>query len=241
MVTQEKLHALGQLVAGVAHEIRNPLTSIKTFIDLLPSKYDKPQFRQVLMEHMPTEVNRLNAIVTDLIEYARPRPPNITNCPAHELISLLAFHKVTMAKKQIHFEQAIDEDLIFYIDLQQIHQVILNLVLNSIQAVEEREVKTITISIDRENEKTGRITISDSGIGIKQDEQNHIFEPFYTNKDKGVGLGLTLSYRLIKENNGDIQVKSHPDCGTTFIILLPLYTNELKKEEKSDVTCISDR
>ncbi|KWW17269.1 hypothetical protein AS888_21905 [Peribacillus simplex] len=241
LVTQEKLHALGQLVAGVAHEIRNPLTSIKTFIDLLPSKYDKPQFRQVLMEHLPTEVNRLNAIVTDLIEYARPRPPNITNCPAHELISLLAFHKVTMAKKQIHFEQAIDEDLIFYIDLQQIHQVILNLVLNSIQAVEEREVKTITISIDRENEKTGRITISDSGIGIKQDEQNHIFEPFYTNKDKGVGLGLTLSYRLIKENNGDIQVKSHPDCGTTFIILLPLYTNELKKEEKSDVTCISDR
>lgn len=223
LVTQEKLHALGQLVAGVAHEIRNPLTSIKTFIDLLPSKYDNPQFRQVLMEHLPTEVNRLNAIVTDLIEYARPRPPNITNCYAHELISLLAFHKVTMEKKQINFEQTIDEDLIFYIDLQQIHQVILNLVLNSIHAVEETEEKTIKITIDKEKENTGRITISDTGKGMKQEEQNHIFEPFFTNKEKGVGLGLTLSYRLIKENNGDIHVKSHPNSGTQFIILLPLY------------------
>ncbi|MGE7760254.1 transporter substrate-binding domain-containing protein [Peribacillus sp. NPDC097895] len=226
LVTQEKLHALGQLVAGVAHEIRNPLTSIKTFIDLLPSKYDNPQFRQVLMEYLPNEVNRLNAIVTDLIEYARPRPPNKTNCYAHELISLLAFHKVTMEKKQINFEQAIDEDLIFYIDLQQIHQVLLNLVLNSIQAVEETKDKTIKITIDKENEKTGRITIFDTGIGMKQEDQNHIFEPFFTNKEKGVGLGLTLSYRLIKENNGDIQVKSYPNSGTTFIILLPLYIEQ---------------
>ncbi|MGG4154426.1 transporter substrate-binding domain-containing protein [Peribacillus muralis] len=242
LITQEKLHALGQLVAGVAHEIRNPLTSIKTFIDLLPSKYDKPQFRQVLMEHLPNEVNRLNAIVTDLIEYARPRPPNITNCPAHELISLLAFHKVTMEKKKINFEQAIDENLIFYIDLQQIHQVILNLILNSIQAVEEKVEKIIKITINKENEKTGRISISDTGKGIKQEDQNHIFEPFYTNKDKGVGLGLTLSYRLIKENNGDIQVKSHPDCGTTFTILLPLSTTEtMKEEDQYEVTCISDR
>ncbi|MDM5222842.1 transporter substrate-binding domain-containing protein [Peribacillus sp. NJ11] len=223
LVTQEKLHALGQLVAGVAHEIRNPLTSIKTFIDLLPSKYDNPQFRQVLMEHLPTEVNRLNAIVTDLIEYARPRPPNITNCYAHELISLLAFHKVTMEKKQINFEQTIDDDLIFYIDLQQIHQVLLNLVLNSIHAVEETEEKNIKITIDKENEKTGRITISDTGKGMKQEELNHIFEPFFTNKEKGVGLGLTLSYRLVKENNGDIHVKSYPNSGTKFIILLPLY------------------
>ncbi|MGY3314537.1 signal transduction histidine kinase [Peribacillus simplex] len=223
LVTQEKLHALGQLVAGVAHEIRNPLTSIKAFIDLLPSKYDNPQFRQVLMEHLPTEVNRLNAIVTDLIEYARPRPPNITNCHAKDLISLLAFHKVTMGKKQINFEQTIEEDLIFYIDLQQIQQVLLNLVLNSIHAVEETKEKTIKITIDKENEKTGRIAISDTGKGMKQEELNHIFEPFFTNKEKGVGLGLTLSYRLIKENNGDIHVKSYPNSGTKFTILLPLY------------------
>ncbi|KQU27145.1 hypothetical protein ASG65_00820 [Bacillus sp. Leaf13] len=222
LVTQEKLHALGQLVAGVAHEIRNPLTSIKTFIDLLPSKYENPQFRQVLMEHLPTEVNRLNAIVTDLIDYARPRPPNIRNYYAHELISLLAFHKVTMEKKQINFEQTIDEDLVFYIDLQQIHQVLLNLVLNSIQAVEETEHKTIKITIDKMNEKTGRIIIADTGKGMKQEEQNHIFEPFFTNKEKGVGLGLTLSYRLIKENNGDIYVKSYLNSGTKFVILLPL-------------------
>ncbi|MBK5441601.1 ATP-binding protein [Peribacillus sp. TH24] len=99
---------------------------------------------------------------------------------------------------------------------------LLNLVLNSIQAVEETEHKTIKITIDKMNEKTGRIVIADTGKGMKQEEQNHIFEPFFTNKEKGVGLGLTLSYRLIKENNGDIYVKSYLNSGTKFVILLPL-------------------
>ncbi|MBS4189797.1 transporter substrate-binding domain-containing protein [Bacillus sp. FJAT-49705] len=234
LITQEKLHALGQLVAGVAHEIRNPLTSIKTFIDLIPRKYDQPNFQKVLMEHLPEEVNRLNRIVTDLIDYARPSLPNIQPCTAIELTSLLAILQVTMDENRIEFEQHIESDLVFNIDPQQIRQVLLNLLLNAIQAVEETEVKKIKIIMKKEDFKKGRIVIRDTGKGMEQEELNHIFEPFYTTKGKGVGLGLTLSYNLIKENNGDIQVSSIPNTGTTFTVVLPLYQKEeIQNEAKS--------
>jgi signal transduction histidine kinase len=235
LITQEKLHALGQLVAGVAHEIRNPLTSIKTFIDLLPKKYDSPQFREMIIEHLPNEVNRLNLIVSDLVDFVRPRPPNKQLYVANELTNFLTFHQVTIEKKQIVLEKYIDDSLSFYIDIQQVRQVLLNLILNAINAVEETPLKKIVISIEKEDENTGRIKIRDTGKGMRQEEINRIFEPFYTTKEKGVGLGLTLSYNKIKENNGDIQVNSKLNEGTTFIVTLPLY----QKEEKHETTCTS--
>ncbi|MEH6940944.1 transporter substrate-binding domain-containing protein [Bacillus sp. JJ722] len=227
LITQEKLHALGQLVAGVAHEIRNPLTSIKAFIDMLPSKYDRPKFREVIIEHLPAEVNRLNMIVTDLVDYARPRPPNKQQYSANELTSLLTFLQVTIDKKRITLEQSLNHNLVFYIDPQQIRQVLLNLLLNAIDAVEDAEEKRITISLETAEEGMGEIMISDTGKGMKPEELNHIFEPFYTSKEKGVGLGLTLSYNLVKENNGDIQVSSQPNQGTVFTVKLPLCQKEL--------------
>ncbi|MGG1397411.1 transporter substrate-binding domain-containing protein [Bacillus salipaludis] len=234
LITQEKLHALGQLVAGVAHEIRNPLTSIKTFIDLIPKKYNQPKFQKVLMEHLPEEVNRLNRIVTDLIDYARPSLPNIQPCTAQQLTSLLSILKVTMDKNKIEFEQCIDPELVFHIDSQQIRQVLLNLLLNAVHAVEETEEKKITISMEKEDSEKGSIMIRDTGKGMEQGELNHIFEPFFTTKGKGVGLGLTLSYNLIQENHGDILVNSIPNKGTTFTVLLPLYTKEeIRIEAKS--------
>ena len=229
LITQEKLHALGQLVAGVAHEIRNPLTAIKTYIDLLPSKYAQPKFREMMIEHLPSEVNRLNTIVSDLVDYARPRPPNKQRISALELTSLLDFLQVTIEKKQIILEQSIEENLFFIIDPQQIRQVLLNLILNSIHAVEGTDEKRIAFCMEKEDKGKGRITISDTGKGMEQEEQIRIFEPFYTNKEKGVGLGLTLSYQLIKENNGDIHVSSQPHQGTMFTITLPLYQEEEEK------------
>lgn len=225
--SQEKIHALGQLVAGVAHEIRNPLTSIKTFIDLLPRKYDQPKFRESIIEHLPAEVNRLNKIVTDLLDYSRPRPPEKQRYNSVDgLISLLSFLQITIERKQIVLEQFVEENLVFYIDPQQIRQVLLNLILNAIDAVEETDEKKITINIEKENETTGKITITDTGRGIRKKDIGRIFEPFYTNKEKGIGLGLSVSYKLIKENNGDIQVNSHPNQGTIFTVLLPLFETE---------------
>lgn len=227
LIVQEKLHALGQLVAGVAHEIRNPLTSIKMFVDMLPNKYDQPQFREAILEHLPPEIDRLNMIVTDLLNYARPRSPSREAYTASALLaSLLTLLRVVMEKNQIVLEQVVQDDLTFYIDPQQIRQVFLNLLLNSIDAMETQSVKKITITVAKETETNGRVSITDTGIGITSEQMKRIFEPFYTRKPNGVGLGLPLSYKLIKENDGEMHVLSQPDEGTTVIVLLPLHRSE---------------
>lgn len=223
LITQKKLHALGQLVAGVAHEIRNPLTSIQAFVDMLPVKYDNPKFRKVMINHLPKEVKRLNMIVTDLVDFARPRPPDKQRYSTTELISMLTFFQVTIEKNHVQFEKEINEEIIFYIDPSQIRQVLLNLLFNALDAVTDVQDKIILLKIEKEDDQTGRISIQDTGIGMSEEELNHIFEPFYTSKEKGVGLGLTLSFNLIKENNGDIFVDSIPNEGTVFNVLLPLY------------------
>ncbi|MGM9925569.1 MAG: transporter substrate-binding domain-containing protein [Bacillus sp. (in: firmicutes)] len=228
LITQEKLRALGQLVAGVAHEIRNPLTSIKAFIDMLPSKYDSPAFRETIMEHLPAEVNRLNMIVTDLVDFARPKPPNKQPFSAVELASLLSFLQVTIDKKDIRLEQSLHDSYIFYVDPQQVRQVLLNLLLNAIDAVETSEEKRISITLAKADADKGGIRIADTGKGMAQEELAHIFEPFYTSKEKGVGLGLTLSYNLVKENDGDIQVSSRLHQGSVFTVVLPFYKGDNK-------------
>ncbi|MEA1853812.1 transporter substrate-binding domain-containing protein [Cytobacillus sp. FSL W7-1323] len=226
LLTQEKLHALGQLVAGVAHEIRNPLTSIKTFINLIPRKIAQKDFQEMLVKHLPKEVDRLNQIVTDLIDYARPSTPRIQPCSASELTTMLTFLHVTMKDEHIDFQLKVPDGLVFYIDPQQIRQVLLNILLNGVDAVKNVTGKRIELEMYHLDGECGEISIKDNGEGMSVEQQHHIFDPFYTTKAKGVGLGLTLSYHLVQENNGDISVTSTKEEGTRFVITLPIYREE---------------
>ncbi|MFK2826250.1 transporter substrate-binding domain-containing protein [Bacillus sp. B190/17] len=226
LATQEKMRALGQLIAGVAHEIRNPLTSMKTFIDLLPRKYEDSEFRQELLKHVPEALKRMNTIVESLLDYARPKHPQKQKLEAAAFIrSVTAIIEPTIKKNHVHLELEVEPEWEMICDPGQLKQVILNLLLNALDAMETSADKRLTIKAEKQGE-TGLIKIIDSGIGMNTEKISHIFEPFYTTKPHGVGLGLTLCYQWIKENNGDMQVEAEKGKGTTFIITLPAAKKE---------------
>ncbi|KMY52736.1 hypothetical protein AC623_01000 [Bacillus sp. FJAT-27231] len=222
LANQEKMRALGQLVAGVAHEIRNPLTSMKTFVDLLPKKYEDPAFRQELVKYVPEALKRMNTIVESLLDYARPKHPQKQRIQVAAFInSVAAIIEPTLKKNHIHLELDIDEKLDIICDPDQLKQVMLNLLLNALDAMEEEPRKHLTIKAEPQGE-AGVIQVMDSGIGMDKESVSHIFEPFYTTKPHGVGLGLALCYQWVKENNGDMRVKTEKEKGTTFTVTLPV-------------------
>jgi len=222
LATQEKMRALGQLVAGVAHEIRNPLTSVKTFIDLLPNKYENPEFRKELSKHVPEALRRMNRIVESLVDYARPKYPQKAAFDVETFINSVAvIISPTLKKKAVHLSLDIESGMQLYSDPDQIKQIMLNLMLNALDAMENSPRKQLSIRAVTENE-LGFIDVSDTGKGIDEKDVPHIMEPFYTTKKQGVGLGLSLCYQWIEENNGEITMQTKQGNGTTFTIILPV-------------------
>ncbi|MCF6094587.1 transporter substrate-binding domain-containing protein [Microaerobacter geothermalis] len=222
LATQEKMRALGQLVAGIAHELRNPLTAIKTFTELLPVKYHNSSFQEAFITHVPKEINRLNEIVESLLDYSRPKYPKKEIFDLKELIhSIIPLMEATFKKKEITYTQWIQPDCYLYADPHQLKQVFLNLLLNAIDAMERSTIKHLTMEASIKNERI-EIVITDSGCGISKDIAKKIFEPFFTRKKHGVGLGLTVSYQLVKENEGSVEVVSIPNKKTSFILRFPL-------------------
>ncbi|MCM3790542.1 transporter substrate-binding domain-containing protein [Domibacillus indicus] len=222
LATQEKMRALGQLVAGVAHEIRNPLTSVKTFIDLLPRKYENPEFRKELLKHVPEALRRMNRIVESLLDYARPKHPQKISFDVETFIhSAAAIIEPTLKKQGVRLCLEIEPGMQLYSDPDQIKQVMLNLMLNALDAMEASSEKKLSVRAEIEN-GMGCIHVTDTGIGIEELELPHILEPFYTTKKQGVGLGLALCYQWIQENNGEISIETKRGYGTTFTLILPL-------------------
>ncbi|KZN98507.1 transporter substrate-binding domain-containing protein [Pseudobacillus badius] len=230
LATQEKMRALGQLVAGVAHEIRNPLTSMKTFVDLLPRKYEDPAFRQELVKYVPEALKRMNTIVESLLDYARPKHPQTQKLKAAAFIQSAAdIIEPTLKKHRVRLEIQADPQLEVICDPDQLKQVMLNLLLNALDAMEQTEKKQLTIKAAK-RKGSGVIQVADTGMGIDSHSALQIFEPFYTTKPHGVGLGLALCYQWIKENHGDLQVETEPGKGTVFTIILPTAEEEGEKK-----------
>lgn len=215
----DKMQSLGRLAAGLAHEIRNPLTAIKTYTDILPNKFESKEYREHFMEVIPKEIKRIDDLLTLLLDYARPKigvyqPTSFKNLIS-KITSLFSIH---LKQKGIKIVYDV-EDITLWCDEQQLHQVLVNLLLNSIEAIDDDG--KITIFAQEENNRA-IIKIIDNGCGIPPEALSKIFDPFFTLKTKGYGLGLAISRQLVEDNKGMIEFSSKIGDGTEVTINLPI-------------------
>lgn len=219
---KDKMEAIGNLAAGIAHEIRNPLTSIKTFVELLPQKYDNPLFREKISYFVPREIERLNSLLNTLLDYARPRKSLQQTENLLDLVrNTLVLFGTMFEKNKIRIAVEIDPDLKVFVDRQQIQQVFINVIMNAVEATEGVSEPKILIAAEQKAKEV-IIVFQDNGMGIENDNLRKIFDPFFTTKPTGTGLGLAVSYQILKENMGRIWVESKPGEGTKVFISLPI-------------------
>ncbi|MDI6860539.1 MAG: ATP-binding protein [Caldisericia bacterium] len=215
----EALKTLGIFTTGVAHEIRNPLTAIKGFTQILEKKFEKDSDELKYTRTILNEVKRLEDIIKDLLMYGRPSPPNKVlshiSSVIKDSISLL---QEKISEKNMNIELDINFDPKFNFDPKQMEQVLLNLILN---AIESSDYNGKIIIKTKRYEDGILIEVRDFGFGIKEEDKEKIFTPFFTTKEKGTGLGLPISQKLVEMHNGKIWFNSDQN-GTSFFVYLPI-------------------
>jgi PAS domain S-box-containing protein len=233
----DRLASLGTLSAGMAHEIKNPLVSIKTFAQLLPERYQDSDFRETFSNLIGHEIDRIDSLVNQLLRFARPAKPLLKPMHVHSVLEKslqLLGHRLYQKEIKLTRSWQADVDTI-RADADQLEQVFLNFFLNAMDAMKHGGEMTVSTEIRPADEWvaaiTGtngdvhevlRITIRDNGEGIKNEDIPHVFDPFFTTKDYGTGLGLSVVHGIIQEHGGQIEVESELAKGTSFHILLPL-------------------
>ncbi|MDH3443923.1 MAG: ATP-binding protein [Deltaproteobacteria bacterium] len=225
----DRLSSLGMLTAGLAHEIRNPLVAIRTFTQLLPERYDDAEFRQFFQGLALKEVDRICGLINDLLNFARPSRPKIAEENLNEVVDGVARILESQAKDcDVKIARDFSADLPkAWIDREQLKQVFMNLILNAIQAMRGGGSVLLATRVSAGGDGNAllpcvQVEIRDTGIGIPEENLEHIFDPFFTNKDGGSGLGLSISHQIVKEHGGRILVLSKIKEGTSFIVNLPL-------------------
>ncbi|MDQ6595023.1 ATP-binding protein [Bacillus salipaludis] len=219
----EKLALLGQMAAGIAHEIRNPLTSIRGFIQLFKSGETHPDYFDIVL----TELDRINSIVGEFLVLAKPTAAVFIEKDVKNLIKdvvTLINNQSILNNVQIYVE--FDSDLpMVMCEENQLKQVFLNLMKNAIEAMPTGG--QIDVKVKRKEDGKILIQIIDQGVGIPEDRISTLGEPFYTTKEKGTGLGLMTCYKIIESHNGEIKITSVLDEGTTVEVTLPTITQPL--------------
>lgn len=217
-----RLASLGRLAAGIAHEIRNPLSSIKGFATYFKERYrDNPEDQETA-RIMIQEVDRLNRVIGQLLEFARPLAVEKRTSPIQKVIQ----HGLKMVEgeareKNIVINTSFPPDIKeLSVDPDRINQVLLNLFLNGIEAMEEGGTLSVSLSRDVDRGRV-RIAVSDTGTGISRENLNHIFDPYFTTKQSGTGLGLAIVHKIVESHDGEVRVESRPGQGTTVAIFLP--------------------
>jgi len=226
MLNTAKLALVGTMAAGMAHEIRNPLTSMKTFIQLLPDKHTDKEFVERFNAVVGEEINRLDRLTEDLLSFAKPKLHRYEQIDVNYFVEkVIELFEMQTGKKKIQITKLLKNVPKVYADEEQLTQVFMNMFLNSMQALEAKKSITIETGIDiGENlQKLVTISINDTGSGIPDHILERIFDPFFTTKKEGTGLGLAICLKIIQEHNGFIKVKSRVNEGTSFKIFLPAY------------------
>jgi hypothetical protein len=225
MSRAEHLATLGELAAGLAHEIRNPLAGIAGVMEIIGRDLPSTSPARAVVKDVRLEVAQINRILTDLLETARPHPPQICRSNLNTTVE----HAVMLARQQvfskpikIEFQNAADLAEVEH-DSDQIHQVLLNLLLNAVQATDGSG--TVHVDIGSRGD-FATVDVSDTGRGISPRNLPNIFRPFFTTKGNGTGLGLSLARRIVEEHHGRIEVSSVEGKGSRFTVLLPFQVPE---------------
>ncbi len=234
----DRLASLGTLTAGLAHEIRNPLVAIKTLTQLLPERIDDEEFRTQFLQIASGEVDRISSLVNELLDFARPSEPKLEAEDINAILDgMILLVSTETKKKQINIIKNYASDLSsVQIDREQIKQVFLNILLNAIDATQENGkilVKTRPF-VKPGGEPYVQIEFTDTGKGIPEEYLEDIFNPFFTTKSTGSGLGLSISNQIIQDHRGYIDVESQLGKGSSFFINLPI-NQESPKRRKSDL------
>jgi len=211
---------LGEMATGLAHEIRNPLAGIAGVIEIIGRDLPPTSPARSVVKDVRQEITRINRIVSDLLQTARPHPPKVRKSDLNTTVE----HAVMLGRQQAlskSTEITLRKDPTLpevEHDSDQIHQVVLNLLLNAVQSIEGNGYVTVKVG---SRDDCATISVTDTGRGMSPQQVTQIFRPFFTTKPTGTGLGLSLVSRIIDEHDGRIQVTSEPDKGSTFEVQLP--------------------
>jgi signal transduction histidine kinase len=222
MSRAEHLATLGELATGLAHEIRNPLAGIAGVIEIIGRDLPTTSPARAVVKDVRQEIARINQIVTDLLQTARPHPPKVRKSDLNTTVE----HAVMLGRQQAlakSIEITFQKDPVLpevEHDSDQIHQVLLNLLLNALQAISVNGKVAVTI---KSQGSSAVVEVADNGRGIPPEDLPNIFRPFYTTKGEGTGLGLSLARRIVEDHHGRIDVTSTVGKGTTFAVALPFH------------------
>ncbi len=232
----DRLAALGTMAAGIAHDIRNPLTSILIFSQLMSLHHDDPDVREKFNRVVPRELERVQAVIEDMMELARPAAIHREPVNLNELVAqVLELYENQASTQGIKVGREYEQDLPFCMaDRKRLHRCFSNVVSNAIQAMPnggDLTLRTHHVATmlfpnsglpDPRPEPAIQVTVSDTGQGIPADRLSRIFDPFFTTKEKGMGLGMAITHRIIEDHKGTIDVQSEVGVGSTFTVHLPL-------------------
>ncbi len=229
ILRMDRLVSLGKLASGIAHELRNPLAGIKTTAQALGEEMSGDDSRREYLNRITKEIDRLNDLLKTFFSFAKPQNLNLVHCHIKDIINeIIPFLIKEIADKGIRFIETYHPQLPkVQVDKTQMHQVFLNLFLNAIQAMPnggELKIQAspiLSTSVEGFKQNFIKVVISDTGRGIPPHIVQKIFDPFFTTKPKGIGLGLSITYQIIKKHGGTVKVESQWEKGTSFIINLP--------------------